>query len=372
MLAEHLAYVSDPVRLERFTAAIAAVAPGARVADLGCGSGILGLLALKAGAAHAYEIDHTSMIEVARQAITRAGMADRATFIRARSQQVELPERVDVAICDHVGYFGFDYAIVELLQDARRRLLKPGGRLVPEVLHLEAGAVESPQAAKLADDWRAGHVPEEFHWLREASINAKHPVELTPAQLLGGAAALGTIDLREEQPDFYSWRARLPVSRDGVLHGIAGWFDCELAPGVRMSNSPLAERPIRRPQAFLPLEEPAALRAGDVLELGVMARPAENLLAWNVALPGGARRFSHSTWKGMLLSPEDLVRAQPDRVPRPTREGIARGIVLGYCDGKRTLREIERAVLEEHPDLFPSAAETSRFVAHVLGRDAGP
>ena len=100
-----------------------------------------------------------------------------------------------------------------------------------------------------------------------------------------------------------------------------------------------------------------------------MARPADSLIAWVVDFPATGRRFSHSTWQGMLLSPTDLHRSNPIRVPKLNREGLARGIVLGYCDGRRTAREIEQAVAREHPGLFPSSGEISRFVAHVLGRD---
>lgn len=40
MLEEHLGYVADRVRLERFQGAIArTIKAGERVADLGCGSG---------------------------------------------------------------------------------------------------------------------------------------------------------------------------------------------------------------------------------------------------------------------------------------------------------------------------------------------
>jgi hypothetical protein len=46
-------------------------------------------------------------------------------------------------------------------------------------------------------------------------------------------------------------------------------------------------------------------------------------------------------------------------------------IVLSYCDGRRTAREIEQQVLADHPDLLPSPDETVRFVVHVLARDAG-
>ena len=160
------------------------------------------------------------------------------------------------------------------------------------------------------------------------------------------------------------------MARGGTVHGLGGWFDCELCEGVHMTNSPLAETPIRRPQVFLPIDEPVAVKAGDPASVTVMARPDDRLIAWSVEFPATGRRFSQSTWQGMLLAPEDPMRADPARVPTLSREGVARGIVLDYCDGKRSARDIEQAVLREHPGLFPSAEEISRFVAHVLARDA--
>ena len=143
----------------------------------------------------------------------------------------------------------------------------------------------------------------------------------------------------------------------------------ELAEGVWMTNSPLAEKPIQRSQAFLPIGEAVPVREGELVRMAVMARPAEHVIAWSVEFPAAGRRFGHSTWQGMLLSPEELLRANPEHVPRASREGRARMTVLGYCDGRRSAREIEQAVLRDHPDLFPTADETARFVAQVLGRD---
>lgn len=370
MLAEHLGYVADRIRLERFEAAIAkTINAGDRIADLGCGSGILGLLCLRAGAGRVYGIDSTAMLEVARETFSRADWAERATCIRGHSHRVVLPEPVDVVICDHVGYFGFDYGIAHTLQDARRRFLKPEGRLIPARLRLQLAAVESEACRAKAEGWRAAGVPVEFHWLRQHTVNAKHAVELAGEALLSAPAALGDIDLRADNPDFFSWTAELPIERDGTMHGLAGWFECELAEGVWMTNSPLADRAIQRPQAFLPIAEAVPVRAGDSVKARIMARPADNLIAWIVDFPASGRRFSHSTWQGLLLAPEDLPRSQPDRVPRLSREGQARIAVLGYCDGRRTAWEIEQAVLRDHPNLFPSHEEISRFVAQTLGRD---
>ncbi|MFZ1575501.1 MAG: class I SAM-dependent methyltransferase [Chromatiaceae bacterium] len=371
MLEEHLDYVADRVRLDQFKVAIARVLkPGNCVADLGCGSGILGMLCLQAGAVRVFAIDSTAMIEVARETLTRAGLGDRSVFVPGHSHRVDLPEPVDVVICDHVGYFGFDYGIVHTLQDARRRFLRPGGSLIPARIRLQLGAVESEICRDKAEGWRAEGVPAEYHWLRQYASNAKYAVELPREAVLGAPAELGDIDLNADNPDFFSWTAELRIERDGVMHGLAGWFECELAEGVWMTNSPLSDRAIKRPQAFLPIDEAVEVKAGDLVKATVMARPAEHLIAWVVEFPTSGRRLSHSTWQGLLLAPEDLIRAQPDRVPRLSREGQARNTVLGYCDGRRTAREIEQAVLRDHPGLFPSPDEICRFVAQVLGRDA--
>lgn len=370
MLDEHLQYVSDPIRLEQFKAAIhKSVVPGNRIADLGCGSGILGLLCLRTCETFVYAIDSSAMLEVAKETLLRAGLGGQAMFIHGQSQQVDLPERVDVVICDHVGYFGFDYGIVNFFEDARRRFLKPGGTLIPARIEPQVAAVQSEKCHSLAEEWRQKNVPAEFHWLHQHGLNTKHAVSLKPEELLGRPSVLGCIDLHQNNPDFFSWSVDLCIERDGVMHGLAGWFECELTEGVWMTNSPLSDRAINRPQAFLPINAPVPVKAGDMIKATVMARPADNVIAWVVEFPTSGQRFSHSTWQGRLLSPEELIRANPARVPQISRQGRARMTVLSYCDGLRTSQEIERAILRAHPDLFPSPGEISRFIAQVLGRD---
>jgi protein arginine N-methyltransferase 1 len=370
-LDEHLGYVSDTVRLKAYRAALArTVREGARVADLGCGTGVLGLMALEAGAARVFAIDASEMIDAARASFARAGFRERAAFFRTHSMRAELPERVDLVVCDQVGYFGFDAGIVPSFADAARRFLKPGGTLVPARLKIFAAAVESAECYQPVAAWEGDAVPAHLRWLREYAVNARHAARITTAELLGPPVLLGELDLYADEPAMLSWKAALPVERTGTLHGVAGWFECELAPGVWMTNSPLAEQAINRPQAFLPIGEPVGAGDGGQVALSVMAKPRDEIIVWTVELPSG-RRFKHSTWEGVALSREHLARADPGRVPQPNREGRARMIVLSYCDGRRTAREIEQQVLADHPDLFPSPDETVRFVAHVLARDAG-
>ena len=119
---------------------------------------------------------------------------------------------------------------------------------------------------------------------------------------------------------------------------------------------------------FLPIEQPLAVKSSERLNVSVMMRPIEGVISWSMEAPSSGRRFAHSNWKSLVLTRERLTRSQPDRVPRLTASGKARKIVMEYCDGRRTSREIEQAVLRDHPHLFPSREEISSFVFGELGR----
>ena len=370
VLEEHLGYLSLPHRLDCYRNAIAvALKLGDRVVDAGCGTGVLGLLCLQAGASYVDLIDSSPALELAKKSFFRAGWEGKAAFTNSSTFRAVLQQKADVVICDHVGCFGFDYGICGLLEDARSRLLKSGGVIIPRQMNLYIGAVESEKCKALTDQWQAASIPAAFHWIREMSVNTKHCVDLRPHELLSTGSALGHIDFRAKNVNFFSWHARLAIQRDGVFHGLAGWFECELAEGVVMTNSPLSDRSIGRAQAFLPIDGAVRMKRGDAVNVTIMARPDDNLIAWTVEHPASGKRFSHSTWQGEMIDSAELVRSRPDYVPKPNRSADARQVVLSYCDGKQSVAQVQEAVMRDHPHLLPSRGEIFRFVSTVLRRD---
>jgi len=370
VLTEHLGYLSDGIKLRAYRDAIARVVrQGDVVLDLGCGSGVLGLACLRAGASRVYFIDETPAIEIARRTMEQAGLASRAVFCRTRAQQTTLPERVDAIVCDHVGYFGIDYGILELLDDAAHRFLKPGGVVIPSELRLSICAVGSAVCRAFVSDWRGQSIPADYHWVGDIAAETRYAVTLAPGDLITGPAHLATIPLNVRSQSFLSWTAELVATRDGWVDGLAGWFECRLTGDVWMTNGPRSSDRVQRPQAFFPLATRIAVRMGDAMRVTVMARSADNLLSWAVEFPASGQRFSHSTWKGLLLDTQDLRRASPARIAALNSRGRARQIVLGYCDGTRTIAAVEQLVRRDHPDLFPSAEELSSFVTHVLAQE---
>jgi len=366
-LDEHYYYLNDRVKLEQYQAAISRQVRAEHVVlDLGCGSGLLGLMALRAGAAKVLFVEEGAIIEVARQTVVEAGFGDRAEFLQVNSFELALSEFVDVVVCDHVGYFGFDYGILELLADARKRFMKPDGIIIPATIDLKVALVESEDCRKLVSKWRDGSVPEEFHWLGNAAANSKHAVNLETTDLFSCSADLATFELGSELPSYLSWTTEFVCEKDGMIDGVVGWFHCRLIEDIRMTNSPESPRHLSRSQAYLPLDNAVAVGPGDRVETTLMIRHEDGVIGWNVELPDRDMRFSHSTFNGLLLDENSLERGRPDRLALLNERGRARQLVLSYCDGQRTVDEVTEKVIRDHPDLFPSRSATTWFVKSVL------
>lgn len=367
LLEEHLGYVADERRLRLFEAAARQlVRPGDRVVDAGCGTGILGLICLKEGAGHVSAIESSDMIEVARETFERAGWAEQTSLHKGMSFEMDLPRDADLVVCDHVGYFGFDYGLIDILADARRRFLRPGGKLMPSSLRLKLAAVGSPRLRAAALAWQQPGIPAELQWLSHQGANGKQSHHVKPEEFLSPCEVIASIDLQVDQAPFMSWPFELRIAQGGDIHGLLGSFECELAPGVWMSNDPLTEGAIVRPQAFLPFHTPLAVDAGETVSGTVSARPGEHLIAWVARHSATRQERRGSTWEGEILPRGALQTTHPAYVPRLNAEAKRREIVLGYCNGQRTVQNIRDLVMQEHPNLMSNQDALLRFIDHVL------
>lgn len=365
-LSEHRGYLVDTRRTAFYGRAIdQVVTPGDTVADLGCGFGILGLMCLKAGASAVWGIDATDAIDIARETAARAGFDDRYHCIQSQTFRAELPGKVDLLICDHVGYFGLDYGIVQLMADARRRFLKPDGRMIPERIDLYLAGIRSENCRSLLGIWETSDVPADFAWLRSYAVNTKQVVDFTPTEIATDPVQVGSVRLGDDMPETIGFKASLAIEEDGVLDGIGGWFGCELGGGIRMTNSPLAREAMSRHQIFLGFDAPMPVKAGDVVEVSVKLNHRNSIIAWTARDPATGRMLRYSSWASMPLSASEKLK--PGNAPRRANDrAAALQTILGYVDGTANAEDIEQAVLRDHPNLFPSTDEVSRFVKDVL------
>ena len=367
VLDEHREYLSDAPRLDAFRRAIhATVRPGDIVLDLACGTGILGLMACEAGAAHVYAIDSSEMIEIARAVARHNGLADRITHVGAYSTSATIPVRADVLVFDQMGHLGFNAGLLEFAADARARLLKPGARIVPGPVTLEIALASSPVMRARAGFWDTRPAGFDFSMASVTARNSGYPVEPQNVRTISGQAAAMTFRPAEWRGEPLVASFQLAADAAGTADGLCGWFRAELAPGVWMTNAPAAADRINRRPAFLPFDRPLPVNAGDRFDVTMRVLPADSILTWEIARADGTDRMAHSTWKGLLPMREVLSRTREDAVPTLSEAGVARKSVLELCDGRRTVREIEAAVRARHPQLLTDDQAAAVFVAEVL------
>ena len=96
--------------------------------------------AARLGARRVYLVDPEDILEVAREVVRDNGLTGVVECLRARIEDVRLPERADVIVSVLTGNFLVTEDLLETLFFARDELLAPGGILVPSAARMEVTA----------------------------------------------------------------------------------------------------------------------------------------------------------------------------------------------------------------------------------------
>lgn len=272
----HHLLLSDRDRLRAVREAfVETVRPGDVVVDLGAGTGILGLLALQAGAGRVYAIERHPIVKLARALAAENGVQDRVRFVVGDSRRVRLPERADVVVSDLVGPFGVDPEMAESIVDARR-FLKRGGRFVPERSEVWLAPVRAPAL------YRRHVLPGKGHGIR---LNAVHAIAANrmgcfrgaPRELAAPLEKAFVFDFGRGDLSFPLRAARSFRVRGGPVHGLAVVVKVRLSRGVTMdSRFGCHWQPM-----FLPVRRPIDTRAGDRVPVEFTLHDLSNL-EWRV------------------------------------------------------------------------------------------
>ena len=104
------------------------------VLDVGCGTAILSMFAVQAGAKHVYSVDMSNIIDEARGIVEDNGMSDKITLIKGKIEEIDLPvDSVDIIISEWMGYALVYESMMESVLYARDKWLnKVDGIMLPD------------------------------------------------------------------------------------------------------------------------------------------------------------------------------------------------------------------------------------------------
>jgi precorrin-6B methylase 2 len=246
----HLSMLDDRARTKGFCAALrATVKPEDVVVDIGTGTGILATCAAKAGARQVYAVESSGIAEVAARMFQANGVADRVTLVRRRSTSATLPELASVLVTETIGNDPLDEQLLEIVADAKERLLAPDARIVPSAIQIYAVAVDIPQAMLEKHVFTKPKVAAyeadyelDFSALAEHQLSPTEPIMVDMRDVATWPneqpVLLAEVDFTKPFETWLATHARLTFTRDMERLGIVLAFRAKLAEGIVLSTLP--------------------------------------------------------------------------------------------------------------------------------------
>lgn len=283
----HFPMLGDVERNRAFRRAIErAVRPETSVLDIGTGSGLLAMMAARAGARHVWACEsNRSVSDVARSVIERNGYADRISVIAKPSAALQigrdLPEPVDLVVAEIVDVGLFGEGVMPTFADAVRRLLKPGGTIIPRAGTLWGMLVECPTLRAINP---VGEV-EGFDLTPMNLFLSNHAKRVDIAdgdvRALSAPVQLAAVDFAN--PRHPPERVlEFSIRRDGVAQAMVCWFELTLDEATRISSrSPARTNHWKQAIKFLPEDRPVA--TGAAVSVVVRTGDAGPDFAWPAA-----------------------------------------------------------------------------------------
>lgn len=337
---------ADGVRMDAYARAIVrAVKPGSVVVDLGAGTGIFSLLAARAGAKRVHAIDPNPAIFILPELARAAGVSNKITIHHALSAEVDLPEQADVIVSDLRGATALNADYLAAIRDARARLLRPGGALLPASDRLFVALVEADEMWRwLARGWEAFEqrgIPSAY--VRTSILNAVYhdvPGPIGASDVLSNAAHWGTVDWATHDAPVVEATVDVSMQRDGLAHGLCVWFETTVLDDIAYDTAPGTRSVYSR--AFFPLPQPTSVRHGEKATLTLRAHVRGERWAWEgrIGSAPDARPFRQSTFFGVPTDPAALLRESSTY--KPTRSPSADRVrtLLDAMDGQRSVAEL--------------------------------
>ncbi len=238
---EHVRLLSDETRNEAMLQVMARRCPGARVVEVGCGTGLLSCIAAKMGAKKVYAVEPTSQVQAARQMVEENGLGHIVEVIEGMVQEVPVQE-VDFAFSELLNADPFAEGVLEAMAGVRPWLAE-GGFSSPTRLRVYAALIREGDSAREVRharqqirrfsqrfDLKLDHLD---HQLAHpgAYTYVHHVRELASAPALIWDLSVGHSETPEDPVEL-----RFIVREAGPVGGAVLWFEADLDEGVVMNN----------------------------------------------------------------------------------------------------------------------------------------
>ncbi|PVI07368.1 S-adenosyl-L-methionine-dependent methyltransferase [Periconia macrospinosa] len=214
------------------------------VLDVGCGTSILSMFAVKAGAKHVIGVDMSTIIEKAKEIVELNGMSDKITLLQGKMEEVVLPyDKVDIIISEWMGYFLLYESMLDTVLYARDKYLVKDGLIFPDKATIFAAGIEDGdyKEEKIGfwdNVWGFDYTP-----LKQTAMTEPLVDTVDLKAVVTDPSPIVTLDLYTCTTADLAFRVpyKLKARRSDFVHAIIAWFDIEFSAchkPIRFSTGP--------------------------------------------------------------------------------------------------------------------------------------
>jgi len=267
----HFRLIRDRVRNAAYDAALRrAIRPGTRVLDIGSGTGLLAMMAARAGAAQVFSCEiNPAIADAAREIVAANGFSDRVQIVAKHSNKLQadtdLNGRVDIIVSEIVSNDMLGQEVLAAMEYAVGNLLKPGGQVIPAKGTVKMALAFDPYCSEARMETAEGFDLTAFNRLAKPSYSVssvdKH------LRLMSEAADLFEFDFRAAAPNPSGRTRRTLIAQGGPVNCIAQWIHLQMDDEGSYENKP-GERVYSCWATIAhPLPKQVELKAGDTVEV---------------------------------------------------------------------------------------------------------
>jgi predicted RNA methylase len=278
----------DQNRMHSFKSAIHyAVRPGAKVLELGGGTGVLSFFAAQQ-ASKVYCVEfNPDMVQEARRFLAMNPHGDRVEVIHADAFEYLPPEPVDVVICEMIHVAMLREKQVDVIESFKQRYLERFGGPLP--LFMPEAVLMAVQPLQQEYDFEGFYAP--IVQFQETQVVYPGTIELAQP------AVYSVLDFSQPVEPLIAWQGKFVVEKGGVLNAMR-FVTKNILSIVQEEGSTIDWL---NHYMTLPLATPLAVQPGDVLDVSFHYRAGGSIPSLQASIRAELVRESVTVDTGALV-----------------------------------------------------------------------